>query len=136
MVSLVSITPDTLDALTIVLDDVFDDPIMPEALAAFVAQPNHRLIVALDGETVVGQIRGMILYQPDDNPQLYIDNLGVTPFYQRQGIATKLVIAMIDWGNSQNVAAHWVLTESENTPARALYTKLGLAQRSVQLFET
>lgn len=122
------------------LADVFDDPLEPDALNEFVQQGNHALFVACDGDQVIGQIRGMIVYQPDAGADLYIDNLGVAGFYRRQGVATALYEVLFSWAKGtltkpQDVLKAWVMTEPENKAARAFYTRLGLANRACLLFE-
>jgi ribosomal protein S18 acetylase RimI-like enzyme len=83
--------PGDASVLDRVAEDVFDEPINKKRLAVYLREPNHLLFVAIcDGE-VVGQARGMIHLHPDMADELYIDNLGVTPAFQRQGIGMKLI---------------------------------------------
>ena len=74
--------------------DVFDETIDPHYLASYLAEPTHHMIIAINETEVVGQIRAIIHKHPDRPDELYIDNLGVTPTLQRQGIATKLLNAI------------------------------------------
>lgn len=63
-------------------------------LAALLADPSHSLIVALVGEEVVGQVVAVVHRHPDSPTELSIDNLGVTPARQRQGIGRSLLEAV------------------------------------------
>ena len=112
-----------------VADDVFDEPLVASALAAFVAAAGHACFLAMAGALVVGQVRGMVHQQPDRAPDLYIDNLGVAPGWQRRGIATRLVEALMDWGRDRGCETVWVATETDNETAQAFYASLGLSQR-------
>lgn len=115
------ITADNTGLLEQVLPHVFDDPSDPDRLAAFLAQGNHFLAVAVEGGQVAAQIRAMVQHQPDAPPVLYIDNLGVAEAYQRQGIGRRLVERALAWGAGMGCDAAWVATELDNHPALALY---------------
>ncbi|MET3579212.1 ribosomal protein S18 acetylase RimI-like enzyme [Mesorhizobium robiniae] len=79
------------DALVMrVADDVFDEAVRPDRLAAYLASPGHFMIVALADGVVVGQCAAVIHRHPDKVSELYIDEVGVAPAFQRQGIATRL----------------------------------------------
>ncbi len=111
--------------------DVFDEEITDEALDTYLHASGHALWVAMIGDRVVGQIRGILHYQPDAPTQLYIDNLGVSPSYQRRGIATQLIHAILAWGRGGGCTNLWVATEMDNYPARELYATLALEMRTL-----
>lgn len=69
-----------------VAPEVFDGAIVPRRLAAYLASPEHLMVLALSGGEVVGQVAAVIHRHPDLPTELYIDNLGVTPAMQRRGI--------------------------------------------------
>ncbi|HYD46021.1 MAG TPA: GNAT family N-acetyltransferase, partial [Phenylobacterium sp.] len=102
-------------------EDVFDEAIDAGLLAAYLAQPGHLMVVAVSDGVVIGQARGMVHHQPDEPTHLYVDNLGVTPSRQREGIARRLLEALFDWARELGCTAFWVATETDNAPARALY---------------
>lgn len=108
-----------------VAEDVFDDDIDLEKLAAYLATPLHLMVLAVDDGVVVGQTRGMIQRHPDKPTELYIDNLGVTPGRQREKIATRLLDELTAWGLENGCEGAWVATETDNEPARALYALRG-----------
>ncbi|RWK31297.1 GNAT family N-acetyltransferase [Mesorhizobium sp.] len=110
------------DALVIrVAEDVFDEPVRPDRLTAYLASPGHFMIVALADRIVVGQCAAVIHRHPDKVSELYIDEVGVAPAFQRQGIATKMLDAMFELGREHGCEEAWVGTEPDNVPARALY---------------
>ena len=108
-----------------VADDVFDAPIDPARLIAYLASEGHILLVArVDGE-VVGQAAAVIHRHPDQPTELYIDNLGVAPKLQRRGIARKLLERLLELGRAAGCEEAWVGTEHDNDAARRLYETLG-----------
>ncbi len=121
MIDILQITPQNAHVLDAIAPDVFDADILPAHLAGFLAQANHFIAVAVADGITIGQIRSMVQHQPDAPPVLYIDNLGVAPAHQRQGIARRLVEHALTWGAAQACAEAWVATELVNHPALALY---------------
>lgn len=78
------------DALVMqVAEEVFDEPVRPDRLAAYLASPGHFMIVAIVDQVVVGQCAAVIHRHPDKVSELYIDEVGVAPAFQRQGIAAQ-----------------------------------------------
>ncbi|WP_284210384.1 GNAT family N-acetyltransferase, partial [Mesorhizobium tianshanense] len=107
--------------VTRVAKDVFDEPVRPDRLAAYLASPGHFMIVALFDGTVVGQCAAVIHRHPDKVSELYIDEVGVAPAFQRQCIATRMLDAMFELGREHSCKEAWVGTEPSNVVARALY---------------
>ena len=109
-----------------VLDaDMFDGPVIARYAEAALTNPNHHLVVALDGARVVGFASGVHYTQPDKAPVLFVDEVGTADAYQRRGIATALVRALLDHGRSLGCTEAWLLTEADNAPARAFYAAIG-----------
>ena len=67
-------------------EDVFDNPINPEWCTEFFADPRHHLVVALDGDLVVGMASGVHYLHPDNAPQLFINEVAVASTHAGQGI--------------------------------------------------
>ncbi|TIO06612.1 GNAT family N-acetyltransferase [Mesorhizobium sp.] len=107
--------------VTRIAEDVFDEPVRPDRLAAYLASPDHLMIVALFDDMIVGQCAAVIHRHPDKVSELYIDEVGVAPAFQRQGIATRMLDAMFDLGREHGCEEAWVGTEAGNVAARALY---------------
>jgi aminoglycoside 6'-N-acetyltransferase I len=117
-----------------VAEDVFDAPIDPARLAAYVAEPGHLMVVAVSDGEVIGQARGMSHRHPDQPTELYIDNLGVTPARRREGVATRMLDELVAWGRELGCEEAWVGTEVDNTPARILYARRGSEAETFVLY--
>src|SRR5579859_6617065 len=108
-----------------VADGVFDEPVDPARLAAYLAAPGHVMLVALHDGVVVAQLAAVIHRHPDKKTELYIDEVGVAPATHRQGIARAMLREMLALGKSLGCEESWVGTEHDNVPARGLYESFG-----------
>jgi ribosomal protein S18 acetylase RimI-like enzyme len=106
-------------------DDVFDHPIQPQFLRAFLANPANLLMVAVADSEVVGMASGIAYVHPDKPLQLFINEVGVSSRFQRRGLGKKLVAALLQHGKELGCREAWVATEVGNTAARALYSAVG-----------
>jgi aminoglycoside 6'-N-acetyltransferase I len=131
---IIRVGPAAATLLERVAEDVFDETIDPARLAAYVAEPGHLMVVAACGGEVVGQARGMVHRHPDQPTELYIDNLGVTPARRREGLATRMLDELIDWGRSLGCEEAWVGTEIDNEAARELYEGRGSAAETFVMY--
>ncbi|MBL8553657.1 MAG: GNAT family N-acetyltransferase [Phenylobacterium sp.] len=104
-----------------VAPDVFDEAVNPAFLAAYLAERRHMMVLAVRDGVVVGQTRGMVHLSPDQPPELYVDNMGVTPALWRRGIGGRLLDELMTWGHEQGCAYAWLGTELDNIEARGLY---------------
>lgn len=114
--------------------DVFDATPEPRGLAAFLADPRHILIVALVDGLLVGQIQAHLHTHPDLPADLFLDNLGVAPAWQRRGVARRLLAAALAAGREAGAAEAWVLAETDNTAACAFYAAGATSARGVRMF--
>jgi ribosomal protein S18 acetylase RimI-like enzyme len=115
-----------------VAEEVFDEPIRPDRLRAYLADPATLLLVALDGDLVVGQCAAVLHRHPDKPPELYVDELGVSPAWQRRGIGRELMRRILDEGRARGCEEAWLGTEPDNAAANALYA--GLRGSPVETF--
>ena len=104
-----------------VADDVFDEPVRPDRLARYLAEPGHLMLVAVDDGVVVAQCAAVVHHHPDKVTELYVDEMGTAPSHQRRGIARDLMRAMFDWGRELGCEEAWLGTELDNEAANALY---------------
>jgi ribosomal protein S18 acetylase RimI-like enzyme len=105
---------------------VFDNPPVVVETRAFLEGPGNDLIVALDGERILGFASGIEMRHPDKKPQYFVSEVGVDARFRRQGIALRLCRAILERARERGCTGGvWVATESENGPARALYRRLG-----------
>ena len=126
MTTLKLLHPPDLPLLHNIAEDVFDDPIVESAATEFLNDPRHRLVVALDGDLVVGFVSAVIYVHPDKpSPELWINEIGVAPSYQRRGIGKALMQAILEEANKSGCTEAWVLTDRANLPAMAMYKSSG-----------
>lgn len=118
--------PHDLHMLNNVADGVFDDPIVESSAGEFLGDPRHRLVLALEGSVVVGFVSAVIYLHPDKpSPELWINEIGVAPFHQRQGIGKALMQAILEEAKRSGCAEAWVLTDRSNLPAMSMYKSAG-----------
>ncbi len=115
--------------------DVFDHEIDEACLAEYLRAPNHVMCIATKDALVVGQARAIIHFHPDQRPELYIDNVGVAPAFQRNGIATRMVEQIVLFGKERGCTEIWLGTEPDNEPAKALYRSMGLSIQDMVMFD-
>ncbi len=101
--------------------DVFDGPIDAVQLAAFVADPRHLMVLAVDGDTVVGMLSAVEYLHPDKAPQLWINEVGVTPARRRVGIGRSLIARVLEVAKARGCVGAWLGTESDNIAAQRCY---------------
>jgi GNAT superfamily N-acetyltransferase len=117
--------PDDAAMLDHMAPDVFDNDVDPRWAAEFFADPRHHLAVALDGDTVVGIASGVHYVHPDKPPDLFVNEVGVAPTHQGQGIGRQLMQALLARGRELGCREAWVLTDYTNAAARRLYASVG-----------
>ena len=118
-----------------VADEVFDEPIDPARMAAYLREPGHHMILAIEDGLVVAQAAAVVHRHPDKVTELYVDEVGVSPAWQRRGIARELMRRMFDLGRSLGCEEAWLGTEPDNKPARALYKGLGGGEVEIVMYE-
>jgi aminoglycoside 6'-N-acetyltransferase I len=121
-----SLGPNDASVLNNVAEDVFDDAIVESSARAFLADPRHRLVVALDKDLVVGFVSAVIYLHPDKPaPELWVNEIGVAPTHHRQGIGKALMQAILQEARQSGCSEAWVLTDRTNLPAMAMYRSSG-----------
>ena len=105
--------------------DVFDYEVKPALVQELLGDSRHHLVVALEGARVVGMASAVHYVHPDKPAQLFINEVGVTPMHQGQGIGRRLLAALLALGREIGCTEAWVATEPGNTSARDLYTAAG-----------
>ena len=117
--------PDEAHVLDNVAEDVFDNPIEPHLCADFFADPRHHLVVALDGDLVVGMASGVHYVHPDKEPELWINEVGVASTHSGQGLGRRIVATLVEHGKALGCHEAWVLTSPTNEPAKRMYRAAG-----------
>ena len=101
--------------------EVFDEPIHAGRMHDYLRTPGHIMVLAFDGDLVVGQCAGVLHRHPDKATELYIDEVGTASTHLRQGIATLMMDELFAWGRELGCEEAWLGTETDNEPAKALY---------------
>ena len=104
---------------------VFDNAIEPRWTAEFLADARHHMAVALDDGLVVGMASAVHYVHPDKPPELWINEVGVAPTHQQQGIGQQLLRALFERGRELGCTEAWLGTEVDNVAARRLYETVG-----------
>lgn len=120
-----------------VLDDVapgvFDRAIDARWRAEFFADPRHHLAVALLDGRVIGMASAVHYVHPDKPPELWLNEVGVAPPHQGQGIGKALLQALFAHARLLGCREAWVLTDEANDAARKLYAEAGGAGKPAVL---
>ena len=103
--------------------DVFDEPVHPDRLHDYLRSPGHIMVLAFEGDLVVGQCAGVLHRHPDKTTELYIDEVGTASTHLRMGIATLMMDELFTWGRELGCKEAWLGTETDNEPAKALYRR-------------
>ena len=117
--------PSDVAVLDRLAPDVFDHDVQPDWCADFLADPRHHLVVARSDDVVVGMASAVDYIHPDKAPQLFINEVGVSPEYRRQGIGRRLVERLVELATELGCTEAWVLTDAENAAANRLYAAAG-----------
>jgi ribosomal protein S18 acetylase RimI-like enzyme len=71
-------------------------------------------------------LTALIYVHPDKpKPELWINEVGVAPSHQGQGIARRLLTATLDEARAAGCREAWVLTDQSNRAAMRLYESGG-----------
>ncbi len=99
----------------------------PDAyLERWLASPDAYALAALDGGEVVGGLTAYRLPKLEQaRSEIYLYDLAVAESHRRRGIATALIRELQRLGAETDAWVVFVQADPEDTPAVALYTKLG-----------
>ncbi len=117
--------PDEAELLSKVADGVFDKPVRPDLVGEFLEDPRHHLAVALRDGKVVGFASAVHYVHPDKPSELWINEIGVAPPCQSQGVGKELMRALLRHGKLLGCSEAWVLADEDNSRARQFYKSLG-----------
>ena len=126
--------PGDLAVLSNVAEDVFDEDVDPRWTAEFLNDPRHHLVVALLGGQVIGMASAVHYVHPDKPPELWVNEIGVTPAYRQRGIGKQLMAALFSRGRELGCTEAWLGTEESNMAARRLYASVGGAEQPMVYF--
>lgn len=102
-------------------EDVFDHKVVPALARAFLADPRHHIVAAIDDGLIIGSATGVDYFHPDKAPELFVNEVAVAAGHQRRGIARELLRALLGHARTLGCVGAWVGTELDNDAANALY---------------
>jgi ribosomal protein S18 acetylase RimI-like enzyme len=135
MFTIKTLTKADISLLINVADDVFDNSVNENFSAEFLNDPRHHIVVAIVDEKIVGFASAIHYIHPDKPAELWINEVGVSGEYQKQGIAKAIMKEMFQVGKTLGCKVAWVLTESDNIPANNLYKSVGGKKFETVLYE-
>lgn len=121
---IVKLCPENTQLLSAVAAEVFDNAISSSQLEAFLGCPRHVMVLAVDGGIVVGMASAVEYFHPDKQPQLWINEVGVTPSRRNEGIGRRLIQSLIEIGKARGCAYAWLGTERSNVPAQRCFDSI------------
>jgi aminoglycoside 6'-N-acetyltransferase I len=124
--------PADASVLECVADGVFDHDVDPTLAAEFLADPRHCLCVAIVDGVVAGMASGVRYVHPDKPSELWINEVGVAPAFHRQGLGKRIMAELLAHARREGCREAWVLTDDDNSAARALYRAAGGDDGSAQ----
>jgi ribosomal protein S18 acetylase RimI-like enzyme len=97
-----------------------------EAIAAFLEEESRYLLLAVEGDEVVGSLNGYALTHPHRvEPQFLLYEIDVREGWRRRGVGKGLIDAFLGEARRLDAFAVWVVTDRGNDAAMALYRKCG-----------
>lgn len=103
--------------------------------AAFLRNDDNALFVAFVDSRAVGFATAHRLQRMDRRKaEVLLYEIGVHEDFRKRGIAKAIVQSVNAWAATKGADETWVLTEAENTAARALYASAGEAQLQKDIF--
>jgi len=104
-----------------IAEAVFDHPINPTSLNAFLACPRHIMVLAIEEKIVIGMASAVEYFHPDKAPQLWINEIGVTPSKRNQGIGRQLIQQLLTIAKERHCVFAWLGTDTDNYSAQSCF---------------
>ena len=104
---------------------LFDMPLQPEAVERFLADDRHHLLLAIEGDDVVGFVSGVEMTHPDKGTEMFLYELAVAEAARNRGVGRSLVAALAELARSRGCYGMWVLTDDGNPAALRAYAAAG-----------
>jgi aminoglycoside 3-N-acetyltransferase I len=101
-------------------------PPSDDYVRGWLGNPGNILLVAAEGETVVGAVAAYVLQKFEQaRSEIYIYDLAVDEAHRRKGIATALIERLKGVARERGAYVIYVQADYGDDPAVNLYTKLG-----------
>lgn len=98
---------------------------LPHQILNFLTDSSVYAFGAKLNNKIIGAIYGYSLTRIDNEPMLYIHDVGILPEYQNLGIGNKFMKYVIDYAKENNFSKCFLITEKKNSPACKIYEKAG-----------
>jgi ribosomal protein S18 acetylase RimI-like enzyme len=105
--------------------ELFDNAPQKDAVAKFLADPTHHLIIAYSHGVPVGFVSGVEVTHPDKGTEMFLYELSVEEGHRHHGIGSALVNGLSDVAQARGCYGMWVLADDDNAAAAATYRKAG-----------
>lgn len=106
--------------------ELFDDPVDARMTAAFLAEPRHHMVAALENSCLVGFVSAVEYSHPDKTRgELFINEVSVVPRLRERRLGSRMLAQILDVGRALGCFDAWVLTDRENHAAMRLYAAAG-----------
>ena len=105
----------------------FSDPWSENSIASELENALSYWLVAVDGDKVAGYVGSQSVLGETD-----MMNIAVHPDYRRQGIARKLIDALIEGLKARGSRSLMLEVRASNEPAKALYADMGFQQIGIR----
>ena len=120
----------SLDQFDSVAEGVFDEAIRHDEASAFLKDPSHIMMLAMEDEMVVGMASGVVIRHPDKLRELWVNEVGVADRARGNGLAQRLVQGLSEWSVARDIHTAWLLMDRDNKAAARSYAKVEPAARS------
>jgi len=107
-----------------IAEEVFDHPINTTSLKAFLDCPRHIMVLAVEQEIVIGMASAVEYFHPDKSPQLWINEIGVTPNKRNQGVGRKLLQQLLMIAKERKCVFAWLGTDTDNYAAQSCFNAI------------
>lgn len=118
---IITLKPLNAHVLNQVAEQVFDHPINMDYLTAFLECPRHIMVLAIENKTVIGMASAVEYFHPDKPPQLWINEIGVTPNKQNKGIGRQLIQQLLTVAEDRKCIFAWLGTDTDNYAAQSCF---------------
>lgn len=118
-------TPDDAGEVVAALEGLYRRrPPTVQAMAGTLSSDDFVLLLCTVEGRPVGFLQAELLDRLAGERMLLVYDVQVAPRERRHGVATQLMEAALDIARQASVARCWLITETENMPARSLYESL------------
>jgi ribosomal protein S18 acetylase RimI-like enzyme len=112
-------------AAVVAAQALFDDMAKPEAVARFLAEPTHHMLIGYADGQPVGFVSGVEMTHPDKGTEMFLYELAVGESSRNRGVGRALVTALAEVGRERGCYGMWVLTDDGNPAALRAYAAAG-----------